>query len=205
MQNKPNEGGVSSGGGATGSTLDVPGVASIPLDEIEFEFVRSSGPGGQNVNKVSSKARLRWRPGERLAPEVWARFQPFTRLGRPKRATSSFRVKNFATRRKTKPSVSKSSAPRSKKREERRRNGFRRNRRAARFCGAWRIKSATPTRKRSAGAAISTKSEAIRIFFRLFRSFFVARLKFERRAIIMNSVRGRRETSTLILMRTRIH
>ncbi|MBQ9126383.1 MAG: hypothetical protein IJY15_01330, partial [Thermoguttaceae bacterium] len=75
MQNKPNEGDFSSRNGATGSTLDVPGVASIPLDEIEFEFVRSSGPGGQNVNKVSSKARLRWRPGERLAPEVWERFQ----------------------------------------------------------------------------------------------------------------------------------
>lgn len=28
------------------------------LKEIEFRFVRSSGPGGQNVNKVSSKAEL---------------------------------------------------------------------------------------------------------------------------------------------------
>lgn len=34
----------------------------IPLSEFEFAFVRSSGPGGQNVNKVSSKAQLRWRP-----------------------------------------------------------------------------------------------------------------------------------------------
>jgi len=33
---------------------------SIPLSEIEFTFVRSSGPGGQNVNKVSSKAVLRF-------------------------------------------------------------------------------------------------------------------------------------------------
>ena len=32
----------------------------IPLAEIEFTFVRSSGPGGQNVNKVNSKAVLRW-------------------------------------------------------------------------------------------------------------------------------------------------
>ena len=32
----------------------------IPLDEFEFTFARSSGPGGQNVNKVSSKALLRW-------------------------------------------------------------------------------------------------------------------------------------------------
>jgi ribosome-associated protein len=32
----------------------------IPLREIEFTFARSSGPGGQNVNKVNSKALLRW-------------------------------------------------------------------------------------------------------------------------------------------------
>jgi ribosome-associated protein len=33
---------------------------AIPLNEFDVEFVRSGGPGGQNVNKVSSKARLRW-------------------------------------------------------------------------------------------------------------------------------------------------
>jgi ribosome-associated protein len=32
----------------------------IPLREFEFDFVRSSGPGGQRVNKVSTKAILRW-------------------------------------------------------------------------------------------------------------------------------------------------
>lgn len=32
----------------------------IPRQELRFSFVRSSGPGGQNVNKVSSKAVLRW-------------------------------------------------------------------------------------------------------------------------------------------------
>lgn len=32
----------------------------IPLREFDFTFARSSGPGGQNVNKVSSKATLRW-------------------------------------------------------------------------------------------------------------------------------------------------
>lgn len=35
------------------------GVA-IPLDEIEFTAVRSSGPGGQNVNKVASAIHLRF-------------------------------------------------------------------------------------------------------------------------------------------------
>ncbi|HEY4309478.1 MAG TPA: alternative ribosome rescue aminoacyl-tRNA hydrolase ArfB [Pirellulales bacterium] len=32
----------------------------IPLSEFEFTYARSSGPGGQNVNKVNSKALLRW-------------------------------------------------------------------------------------------------------------------------------------------------
>ena len=32
----------------------------IPQSELKFSFVRSSGPGGQNVNKVNSKAQLRW-------------------------------------------------------------------------------------------------------------------------------------------------
>lgn len=32
----------------------------IPLREFRFTFARSGGPGGQNVNKVSTKALLRW-------------------------------------------------------------------------------------------------------------------------------------------------
>jgi ribosome-associated protein len=32
----------------------------IPLREFHFTFARSGGPGGQNVNKVNSKATLRW-------------------------------------------------------------------------------------------------------------------------------------------------
>jgi ribosome-associated protein len=32
----------------------------IPTNECHFSFARSSGPGGQNVNKVNSKAVMRW-------------------------------------------------------------------------------------------------------------------------------------------------
>ncbi len=32
----------------------------VPPRELSFSFSRSSGPGGQNVNKVNSKATLRW-------------------------------------------------------------------------------------------------------------------------------------------------
>lgn len=49
---------------------------SIPLSEFRFEFARSGGPGGQNVNKVASKATLRWTPSESpsLPPAVLGRF-----------------------------------------------------------------------------------------------------------------------------------
>ena len=33
----------------------------IPPEEFQLTFARSGGPGGQNVNKVNSKAILRWR------------------------------------------------------------------------------------------------------------------------------------------------
>jgi ribosome-associated protein len=48
----------------------------IPLDEFLFTFARSGGPGGQNVNKVNSKALLRWRVLESpsLDERVRARF-----------------------------------------------------------------------------------------------------------------------------------
>lgn len=33
---------------------------NVPTEEFSIAFARSSGPGGQNVNKVNSKAVLRW-------------------------------------------------------------------------------------------------------------------------------------------------
>jgi ribosome-associated protein len=42
------------------SELVVTSRIRIPLSEFTFTYARSSGPGGQNVNKVNSKAVLRW-------------------------------------------------------------------------------------------------------------------------------------------------
>lgn len=39
---------------------------TIPPSEYTLEFARSGGPGGQNVNKVSSKAQLRFNVGASL-------------------------------------------------------------------------------------------------------------------------------------------
>ena len=48
----------------------------IPPNELQFEFLRSSGPGGQNVNKVSTAVRLRFdvRASASLPPEVAERL-----------------------------------------------------------------------------------------------------------------------------------
>lgn len=40
--------------------LNVNKQIAIPLTELNFSFARSGGPGGQNVNKVNTKATLRW-------------------------------------------------------------------------------------------------------------------------------------------------
>jgi len=40
---------------------------TIPAGELEIAFARSGGPGGQNVNKVSSKVDLRWNPTTSMA------------------------------------------------------------------------------------------------------------------------------------------
>ena len=57
--------------------LEVNPAIRIPFGEFEWSFARSGGPGGQNVNKVSSKAVLRWNfDGSPSVPdEVKARFR----------------------------------------------------------------------------------------------------------------------------------
>jgi ribosome-associated protein len=50
--------------------------AAICEAELDVSYVRSSGPGGQNVNKTSTKAVVRWnvRSATNLRDDVKARF-----------------------------------------------------------------------------------------------------------------------------------
>jgi ribosome-associated protein len=50
---------------------------ALPHRELHFRFARSAGPGGQNVNKVESKAVLRWdvASSRALPPALLARFR----------------------------------------------------------------------------------------------------------------------------------
>ncbi|KAJ7116607.1 RF-1 domain-containing protein [Mycena epipterygia] len=45
---------------------------AIPKASVQFSFARSSGPGGQNVNKVNTKATLRCPIDEKWIP-MWAK------------------------------------------------------------------------------------------------------------------------------------
>lgn len=56
--------------------IEVSSSLKIDESEIQLDFIRASGPGGQNVNKVSSAAQLRWdvRAAPALSEEVKARL-----------------------------------------------------------------------------------------------------------------------------------
>lgn len=64
--------------------LEVTARIQIPDDEFHWSYARSGGPGGQNVNKVASKAILHWnvQTTATLPPDVKQRLvaQQHTRI-----------------------------------------------------------------------------------------------------------------------------
>ncbi len=80
----------------------------IPDDELEWKFIRASGPGGQNVNKVSSAVQLRFLlplntslpvGGQKSPARAWrARNSSTTAASCSSRAASAARSKIAAPR-----------------------------------------------------------------------------------------------------------
>ncbi len=53
---------------------------SVPRDEVQIRFARSSGPGGQNVNKVETRAVLRFNVADSTVLSDDAKRKIFERL-----------------------------------------------------------------------------------------------------------------------------
>ncbi len=54
----------------------------VPDDELVYDYIRSPGPGGQNVNKVASAVQLRYNAGASVLLDEWTRSRLATLAGR---------------------------------------------------------------------------------------------------------------------------
>lgn len=63
-------------GGQASEMIEISPSIQIREEDLQFEYIRASGPGGQNVNKVSSAVQLRFdvRHSLNLDPEAMQRF-----------------------------------------------------------------------------------------------------------------------------------
>lgn len=52
------------------NALQITSTVTIPVSEIELSAIRAQGPGGQNVNKVSSAIHLRFNIGTSSLPDT---------------------------------------------------------------------------------------------------------------------------------------
>src|SRR5512139_2046353 len=71
---------------------------TIPAAELAIAFARSGGPGGQNVNKVSSKVELRWNPTTSAALSYDDRAWLLSRLANKLTTDGTLIVTSTATR-----------------------------------------------------------------------------------------------------------
>jgi ribosome-associated protein len=56
-------------------------MVTIPADELEFRASRAGGPGGQHVNKTSSRIEVRWKVTESAAVTDSERARILAKLG----------------------------------------------------------------------------------------------------------------------------
>ena len=59
------------------ATIKITESLSIAEESLELSYIRASGPGGQNVNKVATAAQLRFdvAASRRITPDMYARLR----------------------------------------------------------------------------------------------------------------------------------
>lgn len=62
-------------GSAASRRIRIRSALLLRESDLEWHFVRGSGPGGQNVNKVATSAQVRFEARRHLPPDVFARLQ----------------------------------------------------------------------------------------------------------------------------------
>jgi ribosome-associated protein len=82
----------------TAEGLDAGGFVIIPRSELEFRTSRSSGPGGQHVNKTSSRVEIAWNIAQSVALSAEQRDLLLARLAKRLNEEGEVRVVASDTR-----------------------------------------------------------------------------------------------------------